>query len=208
MKGHRIYEEMRKISQYMRRTLVIYDFATALFWISLYEENLIFFFISAPSAGTTTPRSERLRGISLYLFLQPTKSLAPTRGLQGDVVYLSWPIAPLVYERGGGCGVSASENSCAHHVTWSPNKLWGSNYIFNLWRQRLCWMELNWGPVGWTNFRLRPMIYPNGYLMYSVHLRQDDKKSFGDRWSTTGESGNRPCYRYMSFVAGISKVSE
>jgi hypothetical protein len=33
----------------------------------------------------------------------------------------------------GGCGVSANENSCAHHVTWSPNKLWGSNSIFNLW---------------------------------------------------------------------------
>jgi hypothetical protein len=23
----------------------------------------------------------------------------------------------------GGCGVSAIEYSCAHHVTWSPNKL-------------------------------------------------------------------------------------
>ncbi len=41
----------------------------------------------------------------------------PARGLQGDVVYLSWPIAPLFYEPkcgGGGCGVSANENSCAH----------------------------------------------------------------------------------------------
>jgi hypothetical protein len=33
--------------------------------------------------------------------------------------HLSWPIAPLVYEPkcgggGGGCGVSANENSCAH----------------------------------------------------------------------------------------------
>jgi hypothetical protein len=27
---------------------------------------------------------------------------------------------------GGSCGVSANENSCAHHVTWSPNKLWRS----------------------------------------------------------------------------------
>jgi hypothetical protein len=37
--------------------------------------------------------------------------------------------------RGGGgcCGVSANENSCAHHVTWSPNKLCRSNSIFNLW---------------------------------------------------------------------------
>ncbi len=51
-------------------------------------------------------------------------------GLQGDVVYiyLSWPIAPLLYESkcggnegGGGCGVSAS-----------PNKLWRSTSIFNL----------------------------------------------------------------------------
>jgi hypothetical protein len=33
---------------------------------------------------------------------------------------------------GGGCGVSANEYSCAHHVTWSPNKLWRSTSIFNL----------------------------------------------------------------------------
>jgi hypothetical protein len=32
----------------------------------------------------------------------------------------------------GDCGVSANEYSCAHHVTWSPNKLWRSNSIFNL----------------------------------------------------------------------------
>ncbi len=31
------------------------------------------------------------------------------------------------------CGVSANECSCAHHVTWSPNKLWRSTSIFNLW---------------------------------------------------------------------------
>jgi hypothetical protein len=32
----------------------------------------------------------------------------------------------------GGCGVSADENRCAHHVTLSPNKLWRFNFIFNL----------------------------------------------------------------------------
>jgi hypothetical protein len=37
---------------------------------------------------------------------------------------------------GGGCGVSANENSCAHHVTWSPNKLWRSNSIFKLCEHR------------------------------------------------------------------------
>jgi hypothetical protein len=33
---------------------------------------------------------------------------------------------------GGSCGVSANEYSCAHHVTWSPNKPWRSTSIFNL----------------------------------------------------------------------------
>ncbi len=64
-----------------------------------------------------------------------------SRGLQGDGHYLSWPIAPLVYEpkckggRGRDCGVSANENSRAHHVTWSPNEHWRSNSIFNLWKK-------------------------------------------------------------------------
>jgi hypothetical protein len=29
----------------------------------------------------------------------------------------------------GSCGVSAYEYSCAHHVIWSPNKLWRSTYV-------------------------------------------------------------------------------
>jgi hypothetical protein len=33
---------------------------------------------------------------------------------------------------GGCCRVSANENSCAHHMIWSPNKLWRFNSIFNL----------------------------------------------------------------------------
>ncbi len=34
---------------------------------------------------------------------------------------------------GRSCRVLANEYSCAHHVTWSPNKLWRSTSIFNLW---------------------------------------------------------------------------
>ncbi len=50
---------------------------------------------------------------------------------------LSWLTnSALVYESKcggmGSCGVSANEYSCVHHVTWSPNKLWRSNSIFNL----------------------------------------------------------------------------
>ncbi len=43
-----------------------------------------------------------------------------------------------VYEsKCGGMGLlglsSANEYSCAHHVTWGPNKLWRYTSIFNLW---------------------------------------------------------------------------
>ncbi len=61
------------------------------------------------------------------------------RGLQRDVVYLCWPIASSYTSPNvGGC-VSANEYSCAHHVTWSPNKLWRSTSIFNLWNAPSKW---------------------------------------------------------------------
>ncbi len=65
----------------------------------------------------------------VYFFVSVCWDLGPcaAEGLQRDVVYLCWPIAPL------GCGASANECSCAHRVTWSPNKLWWSTSIFNLW---------------------------------------------------------------------------
>ncbi len=43
-KGFLIYEEMLKYSPYMRRPLVMYDFATAPFWISLYTKKIFFYF--------------------------------------------------------------------------------------------------------------------------------------------------------------------
>ncbi len=61
-----------------------------------------------------------------------------SRGLQRDVVYICWPIAPLIYEaqcggKGGLRGLSQWVQLCTYHVTWSPNKLWRSTSIFNLW---------------------------------------------------------------------------
>ncbi len=47
---------------------------------------------------------------------------------------------------GGSCGVSANQYSCAHHVTWSPNKLWRSNSIFNP-----CESNASWCSVGLWN---------------------------------------------------------
>ncbi len=44
---------------------------------------------------------------------------APPRRLQGDVVYLSWPIASLVYEPKCGGGVAGSRPMrTAVHTTW------------------------------------------------------------------------------------------
>ncbi len=68
---------------------------------------------------------------------QPPSTIARSLPSSLPGGYEEWPIAPFVYEPKcggrGGCGVSANENSCAHHVTLSPNKLWRSNSIFKLW---------------------------------------------------------------------------
>ncbi len=63
------------------------------------------------------------------------KTLHPfPRGLQRDVVYLSWPIVPSYMSPNAGGGVSGSQrmSTAVHMFTWSPNKLWRSNSIFNL----------------------------------------------------------------------------
>ncbi len=53
------------------------------------------------------------------------------------------------------CRASANEKSCAHHVTWSPNKLWRSNSIFNLSHAVPFWFSVKGKPklaVKNTNF--------------------------------------------------------
>ncbi len=110
-------------------------FKTLVFWI--------LFFSSAGDAAAADAGGQRRRrrgGGSPPLQGHNAQARSVSRWSQRDVVYLCRPIAPLVYESQcggmGGCGVSANEYSCAHHVTWSPNKLWGSTSIFNL--QYLC----------------------------------------------------------------------
>jgi hypothetical protein len=45
----------------------------------------------------------------------------------------------------GSCGVSANEYSCAHHVTWSPNKLWRSTPYLTLCRRpSLTYSSCSW----------------------------------------------------------------
>ncbi len=73
------------------------------------------------------------------------KWIVGPRRLPRDDLYLGWPIAPSYMSPnagvGGSCGVSANEYRTAVHR--SPNKLWGSNSIFNLWYDPL----LFWPPV-------------------------------------------------------------
>jgi hypothetical protein len=45
-KGFLIYEKCENISPYMRRPLVVYDFASAPLWISLYIRKIGFSFLS------------------------------------------------------------------------------------------------------------------------------------------------------------------
>ncbi len=60
----------------------------------------------------------------------------------------------------GSCGVSAKEYSCAHHVTWSPNKLWRSTSIFNLWKK---WIKKSVG------FSVRFFTY-SSYVLGTLNL--------------------------------------
>ncbi len=55
-----------------------------------------------------------------------------TRGSQRDVVYLGWPIAPSYMSPMRGGGELRGLSQWVQMYTWSPNKLWSSNSIFNL----------------------------------------------------------------------------
>ncbi len=59
------------------------------------------------------------------------------RGLQRDVVYFDWPIAPSFMSPnagdGGGGGVRGLRQSMSTAAHRSQNKLWRSNYIYNRW---------------------------------------------------------------------------
>ena len=58
-KGFLIYEEMRKYYLYLRRPFIIYDFATASFWISLYMRKILFSFLSVYNRNFQIKVSDR-----------------------------------------------------------------------------------------------------------------------------------------------------
>jgi hypothetical protein len=79
------------------------------------------------------------------------------RGLHRDVVYLCWPIAPsYMSPNAGGGGVAGSQPMSAA-VHRSQNKLWRSNYIFNLFN--LWSPSQNFNSVQCTYLRLFPIVF-------------------------------------------------
>ncbi len=78
--------------------------------------------VLAPMLTLPINESTELNEWSLYI-----------RGSQRDVVYPGWPIASSYMSPNAGGGVAESQQmSTAVHCTWSPNKLWRSNSVFNL----------------------------------------------------------------------------
>jgi hypothetical protein len=65
----------------------------------------------------------RASGVNLKRNLIQTSLGRRRRGFYVLFCVLNVPRGEL---RGEVCGVSANEYSCAHYVTWSPNKLWRS----------------------------------------------------------------------------------
>ncbi len=67
-KGFLINEEMDKylVIQYIRRPLVIYDLATARFWVSLYMRKILFSFLSVhtPPQTISVKKTEKLHSLT------------------------------------------------------------------------------------------------------------------------------------------------
>jgi hypothetical protein len=71
-------------------------------------------------------------GNQIHNFISSSGSTSQKVTLATVPVPVRVPVPQHWMGGGGGCGVSANEFSCVHHVTWSPNKLWRSYSIFNL----------------------------------------------------------------------------
>ncbi len=62
-----------------------------------------------------------------------------TRGSQRNVVYLGWPIAPSYVSSNAGGGELRGLRHWVQLYTWSPTKLWRSNFIFDNGKNQRHW---------------------------------------------------------------------
>ncbi len=82
-------------------------------------------------------------------------------------------MSPNAGWEGRSCGVSANEYSCAHHVTWSPNKLWRSTSIFYLYEWdspfRSPGKTAGMPPIGRGSRCGCQLVSTGPWLIYTVH---------------------------------------
>ncbi len=111
-------------------------FATPLFWIKLVFLRRESLYDQIPLWCASVSGSSVME--QLHLVLRNLRS-EKIRGLQRDVVYLG-PIEPsYTYEPICGGGELQGLSQWVQLYTWSPNKLWRSNSIFNLWKNPWRW---------------------------------------------------------------------
>ncbi len=88
-----------------------------------------------PDPDPDPPQNVMIRNTAIY---RTQKPLPPVlRGLQRDVVYLSWTISPSYMIPNAEGGVAGSQPMSSwvpvQLCTWSPDKFGRSSSIFNLW---------------------------------------------------------------------------
>ncbi len=89
----------------------------------------VFFICLAQLYGV--PISMKTNGSEPYSGVALNNRYFTSRGSLRDVVYLGWPIAPSHMSPNAGGGGLRGLSQCVQLCTWSANKLWRSNSIFN-----------------------------------------------------------------------------
>ncbi len=84
--GLLIYGEKFAHSSYIRKPFLIYDFATAPLWISLYMRKIWFSYLSVYRRANKMKEAHAFSSVVLLVSSQ--------RGSQRDVIYWGWPIEP------------------------------------------------------------------------------------------------------------------
>ncbi len=108
------------------------------------------------------------------------------RRLQRDVVYLGWPIVPSYMSPSAGLrGSCGGLSQWVQLCTWSPNKLWRSNSIFNLWCENIVFAKsIN---VAWCRVSHRVLHTPKrpqGFLLSSYQGPYPPPAPSDDRGTT------------------------
>jgi hypothetical protein len=117
-KGFLIHEEMRKYLPIMRRPLVLYDFATAPFWISLDVRKILFSFLSVKreyiERGPRFLTNTQPTGSRPYVLLVVPLFVWKVRQVAGDVTALQGKYQLCIPFLGTALPQSQFPHSCVY----------------------------------------------------------------------------------------------